>query len=170
MNAKTPLSSPRIDAAVMALAVVLPTLVTLVYFVVLADAPAELQQSAYGIGKTVQFLLPIVWVFFVRRESFRWTWPSSAGMLVGSGFGMAVLAAMMALYHLWLKPVGYMDVESSVAQQIQEKVTGFGISSAVGYWGLGTFYALRTPDWKSTTGGGSSSGNSAGWSPCRPRF
>ena len=39
-------------------AMVFPTVVTLVYFQLLANSDSRLQQVAYGIGKTLQFLFP----------------------------------------------------------------------------------------------------------------
>ena len=134
--------SRQAELSVVAVATLLPTFVTLMYFVVLARSPAALQQSAYGIGKAIQFALPAVWVFLVCREPFRWKRPTSAGVWLGLIFGLAVLAAMIGLYHLWLKPIGYMDASSGVAEQIRQKVVGLGLDSTGKYAALGVFYAL----------------------------
>src|SRR5262245_49028427 len=45
------------DWAMLIVALALPTLVTWLYFVALADAPSAVQQAAYGAGKLVQFAL-----------------------------------------------------------------------------------------------------------------
>ena len=46
----------RFDRPAVAFAIALPTVVTLVYFVLLAKAPAAMQQTAYAIGKTLSLI------------------------------------------------------------------------------------------------------------------
>ena len=46
-------------------AIVWPTLLTLVYFQWLHNSPAWLQQGAYGVGKLIQFSLPIAFVVWI---------------------------------------------------------------------------------------------------------
>ena len=47
----------------LAVALALPTFITWIYFVANRDSPASVQQMSYGIGKTFQFLLPIIVVW-----------------------------------------------------------------------------------------------------------
>lgn len=93
-------------------AMVLPSLVTVTYFVLLASQPAWTQQTAYAIGKTVQFAFPAVWVFVVLRERFLWTPPNGRGLVCGMGFGILVLVAALALYQEVLKPRGVFGTDS----------------------------------------------------------
>lgn len=130
------------NAKVVPFAFFLPTVVTLIYFVLLADASAGLQQAAGGIGKGIQFLLPIVWVFWIQKTAFKWSGPKKQGVLFGLGFGFLILGAMAALYYAWLKPAGIMDATSAVAKEIQAKVLGMGINSPAKYWALGLFYTI----------------------------
>ena len=58
----------RADHALLAVALVLPTLVTWLYFVALAAYPSVVQQGAYAVGKGVQFALPVVWIWLVLRQ------------------------------------------------------------------------------------------------------
>jgi len=118
---------------------VFPTLVTLAYFVLLADYPTSLQQTAYAVGKGIQFALPAAWVFWVLREKIAWTPPDRRGLVEGIVFGTIVLAAMMGLYHFALKPIGVFD---EAAGPIQDKVRGLGLDSIWKYAALGIFYAL----------------------------
>lgn len=130
------------DAAVVLVALVLPAFITLLYFIILGQFPASAQQMAYIVGKGIQFVLPVAWVWLFQRQRFLWKWPRADGLIVSVFFGLAVIAAMMWMYHFWLKPVGYMDTSSAVAKGIQQKVLGFGLDSTAKYYGLGAFYSL----------------------------
>ncbi len=59
----------------------LPSVVTLVYFVLLGDDSAGVQQVAYGIGKGVQFGFPVFWVFYIRRNRPQWHLPGRHSLL-----------------------------------------------------------------------------------------
>jgi CAAX protease family protein len=131
-----------VDLCVLVFALLLPSAVTLLYFVILATWPAAVQQTAYAIGKGIQFGLPLVWVLAVQRSRLRLKPPDRAGMVEGAAFGLAVLAAMMVLYHGWLKPAGYLGPESPVAGAVLAKVQGFGVDTLWKYVALGAFYSL----------------------------
>jgi membrane protease YdiL (CAAX protease family) len=120
-------------------ALVFPSVVTWVYFVLLAESLPALQKTAYGIGKTIQFAFPAFWVFVVARRMPRWIGPTGRGLAEGAVFGLLVLAATLLLYHLWLKPAGYFF---EAAEPIRLKVTGFGVSGFWSFFALGAFYAI----------------------------
>ena len=88
----------RFEAPVLLLALVYPSLLTLVYFVWLAAAPPTLQQAAYTVGKAIQFVLPLVWVGFICGQPVRWPKFSRRGLLDGIVFGLSIVAAMILLY------------------------------------------------------------------------
>jgi len=54
----------RVPWILLAVGLLLPSAITWVYFVALAEQASGLQQLAYGLGKGAQFLLPIVAVWF----------------------------------------------------------------------------------------------------------
>ncbi len=136
-------ASPRRGKlGVVLVALFLPTLVTWLYFVALAAAPAAVQQTAYGIGKTIQFALPAVWVYWLCGERFEWLRPTRSGLAVNVLFGGLVVALMMGLYHLWLNPAGYLSPDSPAGREVIEKVRGFGVGGPLSYAALGVFYAL----------------------------
>lgn len=122
---------------------VIPTLITYVYFNLLADAPASAQKTAMIGGKAIQFGLPAVWVFWVLKQPPRTEAQTRFGTFLGlrSGLvlGLIVSVAMFALYHLGLKPSGFMDAS---AGEIRDKIQGFNIDSVWKYAGMGVFYAL----------------------------
>jgi uncharacterized protein len=109
----------------------LPSFVTLTYFVLLRRQPAFVQQTAYAIGKTVQFAFPAFWVFVVLREKLLWNPPSTRGLVSGIGFGALVLVAAFALYHGVLQPRGIFDTATvnspRLAQQAVESEPRGGV-------------------------------------------
>lgn len=132
-------TSRRADTAAVVFTLVFPTLVTLVYFVLLADHSANVQQVTYGIGKGIQFLFPVFWVLAVQRHRLQWKWPDTKGLREGVGFGVLVLVAMLLLFHLWLNPSGYL---AAAGEAVRQKVVGFGAGSRPRYIALGVSYAL----------------------------
>src|SRR5207244_9796526 len=86
------------DWAVVGVALVLPTAITWVYFILLNGADKQLQQGAYAIGKLIQFALPAVWVCLIKRERQGLRLPSAWSLTVGILFGLIVAAAMQAIY------------------------------------------------------------------------
>ena len=130
---------------IMMLAIVLPSIVTYVYFVLLSNVPPAIQQTAYSIGKAIQFLLPVVIVFAVNRESLRSSFATSTdaktknGLVGGIIFGLLVVAAMFVIYFAWLQhtPVG-----EKLLEAVQTKVQGMGLASVWMFAAVGVFYAL----------------------------
>lgn len=125
--------------AVVAFALVFPSLVTWVYFVALASASPAVQSFAAGAGKLIQFALPIVWVFVIARAKPKLVRPRASDVLIGVGSGAAIVAAMLLLYFAWLKPAGWFE---PAVEPIRAKVTGFGIDTFWKYFAVGLFYAL----------------------------
>ena len=130
---------PAIYWTTLALVLLFPTLLTLVYFVLLAHFPSNIQQAVYGVGKCVQFGFPAFWFFWVLRGKLRWDWVGSKGIGVVIGFGAGVLLAMLVLYFYWLKPSGYLQ---GLELQVIEKVKDLGLDSVGKYAAAGLFYAL----------------------------
>ncbi|MFO0912730.1 MAG: type II CAAX endopeptidase family protein [Pirellulales bacterium] len=121
-----------------ALGIVLPSAVTWLYFVVLHDSAASFQQLAYGLGKTVQFLLPVVW-WWVSRPHPEISLRVNRGLAWGAALGGVIGLAMGVLYAFVLSPQGvFLGPQSAM----QEKVVGLGLSTPTAYITLGVFYAL----------------------------
>lgn len=139
-----------VNFAVVLFAIVFPTFVTLVYFVWLSDAAPSVQQIAYAIGKTVQFTLPVVWVWFFFRYRFKrnsgrsqsaegasgakkipnWLW--------AVGFGLDVCIVMAIAY--WV--LSGSELMAGMTQELKVKVAGLGVDNFWKYAMLGVFYAL----------------------------
>jgi len=132
-------TSATADALAAAFAMTFPTLITWIYFVALAKAEPSLQQTAYTIGKVLQFAFPLCWVVAVQRRRLRFDRPAGRGLGWGAAFGAAVFAASMAIYFAWLKPEGFFAANATA---IHQKVTGFGVDSFWPYVGLAAFYSV----------------------------
>ncbi|MDX1945593.1 MAG: CPBP family intramembrane glutamic endopeptidase [Pirellulaceae bacterium] len=127
------------DWAVVAVALVLPTAVTWLYFVALDGQPEVLQKGAYGVGKTIQFVLPAVWIWLVRHEPMAWPTFAWRDAVVGIAFGLAVLGAMVGLYFFWFQPAGLFD---QAAVEARAKLAAFGVSRLGSYIALAAFYSI----------------------------
>ncbi|MGO9114503.1 MAG: CPBP family intramembrane glutamic endopeptidase [Thermoguttaceae bacterium] len=119
-------ASRRADAAALWAAALFPSLATWLYFVVLAQHESAAVQAAYWMEKVLQFAFPAVWVIAVQRQKLRLARPHAAGVAEGLALGAAVLAGMLLLYFLWLKPAGYL---APAVGPITEKATALGMGS-----------------------------------------
>lgn len=132
---------------IMTVAIVLPSIVTWVYFSLLSEHDPKFQQAAYSVGKAIQFLLPLFAVFLLNRESIKGSISritassgnTKAWWIGGIVFGLLVVAAMFVIYFLML-------VDSAVGQRlvdkVRDKVSGMGLDSVTKFAALGVFYAL----------------------------
>jgi membrane protease YdiL (CAAX protease family) len=122
-----------------AFAIAFPSIITWGYFVAAARYSTATQQTIYLIVKIIQFGFPAVWTALVLRESLRTSQPSASGLLLGVVFGAAISGLGVAVFNLFLYDL---PVFASAAVLIQQKVAGFGISSASKYFLLAGFYSL----------------------------
>jgi membrane protease YdiL (CAAX protease family) len=128
------------DFIVVSAALVLPTIITLAYFVLLREHAARVQQCAYLVGKTLQFALPITWMLvFYRNELMFPRQDSRAWMVFGLSFGMMVAAAAFAIFFAWLEGS---EIDRILTSRVAEKVQNLGVGTHVRFILLGVFYAL----------------------------
>ncbi|MDZ4818559.1 MAG: CPBP family intramembrane glutamic endopeptidase [Planctomycetota bacterium] len=120
-------------------ALLFPTLLTWVYFILLAKEPEVTQQLAFSIGKGIQFALPLVWVYFRNPARFGFPPRSLRGVGEGIVFGLIVGAAMLIAYHWWLKPGGYFV---AAAAEVNAKVQGLGAGTPVRFLFMALFYCV----------------------------
>ena len=118
---------------------VFPTIITWGYFVFAGRYSSGAQQVTYLIVKGIQFIFPVVWVWFVLREPLRTGRPSAQGLLLGAAFSVVVVGAGWLLFDRVLRD---MTVFSSAAALIHDKIGGFGIDSVGKYVVLAGFYSL----------------------------
>lgn len=136
----TPSASRRADACALAVALVLPTLLACVYFVLLAESPAALQRASFALSKTIQFGFPAVWVLAIRRRKLAWKKkPAAPGLIEGLAFGLLIFIGVLVLYDQWLKPAGYFD---KAGGPISEKLGGFGLNGPARYVAFAVFLSV----------------------------
>ncbi|MDZ4658764.1 MAG: CPBP family intramembrane glutamic endopeptidase [Bythopirellula sp.] len=138
MDSETQLNRRR-DWSAVIFALVLPTVVTLAYFVLAAKFPPAVQQATYGVAKTFQFLFPILFVVFVQRMRPQlWPWLTK-GVLIGLLLGLAIGGLMLALYHWGLKSTVFFVV---AAGEMRAKIAGMDLGSTTTFIAVGVFYSL----------------------------
>lgn len=133
--------SPRSarDLAAIALAMVLPSAITWLYFFGAAEMAPSAQRAIFSVVKVVQFALPIVWVLAVQRGRVTLRPTGGQGIAFGLLFGALVAGAMFALYFGVLQGSSML---SAALPEIRGKVAGFGINSAWKFAVMGAFYSL----------------------------
>ncbi len=99
----------RFEWPVIVFACVWPAIFTYVVFVSLVNSAEAAQQWADGLGKAIQFGLPLVWVGLIRGGRLRWPRPNTCGLATGIGFGLLVAGSMLALYFGYFKHAGIFD-------------------------------------------------------------
>ena len=114
-----------------------PTLLTAVYFVGLAQAPAIWQQGVYATGKFLQFTFPILWLRWALCQPITGSWPTKYLLVPSLAFGALVMLGMLVLAHYWLAPHGYLDV---AAEGVRRKIDDLGIHTPLRYAAVGFFY------------------------------
>ena len=118
---------------------VLPTAVTYVYFTALADAPAWTQQTAFSVGKTIQFGLPIL-SFLLLGRLFRVAAPQVRRSLIwGAISGLVIATAIYASYRGLLAPLG---ITASVGVEVKAKLQATGIDNLMMFLVVACGYAV----------------------------
>ena len=86
-------TSRGLHIAALAFVMLLPTVSTLLYFVVLSGSPW--MQGVYFGSKIVQFAFPLVWVLAVQRQKLRLGRPDLQSIKPGLLVGVLIVAAGM---------------------------------------------------------------------------
>jgi membrane protease YdiL (CAAX protease family) len=132
-------SNSRLRIALTIFAIVLPTLVTWVYFSLLAKSDPAAQGAAYTIGKTIQFALPIfvLWRFgnWIKSDAPNF----GASAILGVIIGIAICAAMYLVYRFVLTPNGVMDIPRAA---VEEKLASTGLNTLSTFIAVSLGYAL----------------------------
>ena len=136
--------------AAIAVAALLPSIVTWAYFHLLAESPSIVQQSTYAVGKLLQFGFPIFWVAMIAKELGRTgiqavppiqtatVWTTRKNILLGCVLGLLICLAMMGVYWFVLDD----SVRSGLQAQVADRIRGLSLASWQSYLGLSLFYAL----------------------------
>lgn len=138
-----PVQGRTIECLVLATACVLPTFVTLVYFVWADGAATGVQQSIFAGMKVIQFALPVVWVGLfcgepLLKPALLWPKLNGPGVGLGMAFGLAIATAIAGLYFALLGT----DLLTEGMEAIRARIASIGIASPARFLAVGVFYAL----------------------------
>ncbi len=119
------------------LALVWPSIMTWLYFVVFAGM--RWMAAVYGVGKLTQFALPVVYWWLVGRRP-DWRQLLSTRLLVPAvGFGVFVAVAVGAVYP-------YLSAQESLVERIRQqavpRLAALQLATPAGYFSLVVFYSL----------------------------
>jgi membrane protease YdiL (CAAX protease family) len=140
-------SIERNDRFALVFALLLPTIITLLYFVWLGKINPVLGVVAYGPLKVLQFGFPLVWVYLVQKRrslpleeiAFASKGRRFAGIGIGLAFGAIVMIAGLAAHFAWLKPSGFYEPHMSA---IHAKAAEMKLTTPLRMAALGVFYSL----------------------------
>lgn len=131
-----PASSPQsARRALLALLLIVPapSIGSLMAFMI---APGTTIGSlAYALGKTVLYVLPVIWLLLIDRQRLSWSKPLRGGFGVAAALGLAIGAAILAVFHFF--------AEARIdAEQIRTITIGNGLSTPMRYVAACAWLAL----------------------------
>jgi uncharacterized protein len=139
--AASELTHQRARVAVLFFALLFPSVMTWLYFVVLAKPEGGSEanpamQIIYGAGKLLQFSLPVLAALAFERRWPRPSMPHLRGLGWGLGFGLVVAAGILALYFGALRGTDYLQ---QTPAKLQAKLQEFDLATPAGFVLLAVF-------------------------------
>lgn len=130
-------TSLTIHIAALTFTMLLPTVATLLYFVLLSGSPW--MKGIYFGSKVVQFSFPLVWVLAVQRQGIHLTRPAVQSIMPGLLVGILIVAAGLGAYFGYLKASAYLQ---SAPELIGRKIADMGLTSPAMYIAFAVFVAV----------------------------
>lgn len=132
------LRRPRHEPLLLALALILPTVGAWLYFYVLADTRWD--APAYGVSKTIQFLLPLfVLPVLLQRKPPAQRWAFGQSLVWGLASGLVGGISLVALWELALDDS---PMATAVYPAIAAKMQDFGVAEPLQYLLLAVFLSF----------------------------
>jgi len=133
-----PLETSRAaHVAALAFVMLLPTVATLFYFVVLSGSPW--MKGVYFGSKVVQFAFPLVWVLAVQRRQVRPTRPDPQSIRRGMIVGGLIVAVGLAAYFGYLK---HSPLLERAPELIRAKIDDMGLTGPTMYIAFALFLSI----------------------------
>lgn len=136
------------DGIVIGIAMLAPTLMTWLYFFVLAGQGTT-TRVVYGASKVITGLLPLVWFLWLRYQSSRSdaSYSSAAdptpryllSLKLGLDFGLFTIAGMLVMYYVWLCDLALLKTTSAI---VQTKLTDAGVNSLYSFVFMAGFLSV----------------------------
>ena len=135
--------SPIRDGLALAFTSLFPLVMAYLYFIVLDNSAGATNPAfliAFGVGKAIQFLFPIAYVFGFEREQLRPSRPTLGGLLLGAGFALLVGVAMFILYFTAVQPIP--AVAEETPQKVYNRLQQFGHATPFGFLQLAAYICI----------------------------
>jgi uncharacterized protein len=143
MNAST----KPMPSIILCLGMAIPTLITWIYFDLLASSPAIAQKTAYAAGKLSQFAIMLI-AYWLWRQRTKYL-PDKQSLLgkpvcrrwlsLGAVSGIAIGVLAIAIFQWALLPLGVME---SVKLEAKVKLQSLGADSLAVLLAIALFYSL----------------------------
>lgn len=136
------------DGLVIGIAMLAPTVMTWLYFFVLAGQ-GTLTRVVYGGSKVLTGLVPIGWYLWLRYQSMRTSQhyqpealPKARHLLslkLGFDFGLFTVAGMLMLYYVWLYDLPLIHTTSTI---VKTKLLDAGVTSLTSFVLMAIFLSV----------------------------
>jgi membrane protease YdiL (CAAX protease family) len=123
--------------AALSFVMLLPTVATLLYFVLLSGSPW--MKGVYFGSKVVQFGFPLLWVLAVQRQTLQLARPDIASIKPGLLVGILIVATGWGAYFGYLKSSPFLQ---NAPELIGLKTTDMGLTSPAMYIVFAVFLAI----------------------------
>lgn len=142
MAVSLPSETPRLKfrtALALIFAMTFPTLAAWSYFLALAERGGKVnvhQQSAYVVGKIVQFTFPLLFMVLIERR-----WPTVTrsrwnGLAIGLAFGLLVAVVMLGIYFAVLRGS---SILAQTPERLRDKLNQVNMATPLRYVVLAAF-------------------------------
>lgn len=133
-----PLETSRpAHVAAITFAMVLPTIATLLYFIVLSGS--TWMKGVYFGSKVLQFAFPMAWVLFAQHRRPKMKMPKSSSVFMGLATGGAIVAVGLLAFFAFFKQS---EMLSNAPDLISAKVSDMGLTSPLMYILFAFFLAV----------------------------
>lgn len=131
----------RREAAVLAAALLYPTLLAYLYIVALPAAGADPRavQATWAGGKALECVLPLLWLRYADGRWPRPAAPTGRGLALGLGSGLLIAAALLGLYFGVLR---LHHLFAAAPARVHQKVVEFGLDRPAAFVGFAALVSV----------------------------
>jgi len=129
------------DAVVLAIALVVPSVMTWCEFMALpADGAPDkpMWQWLFLLAKAAQFVFPLAFMLMVDRGSFGWSRPRGVDVMLGGAIGIVVGLGALGLYYLFLHGTPLL---AQTGELVAHWLKDYGLATPGGFWTVAVFMA-----------------------------
>jgi membrane protease YdiL (CAAX protease family) len=95
--------------------------------------------ATFAAGKVLQFGFPLAYVWWFEPGRVRLAAPTTRGLALGAGFGLAVGAAAILIYRFWLKDTSFM---ADTPQRVYAWLTSMQLTTPAAFLAVALFVAI----------------------------